>query len=216
MINPDKIIDFNRTEAEMQELILFLVVVAGKKASTMARELDKFLRGKSPIYNPKVMPPFYLLRQLSFGKRERLEEILREHSFGQYNRVSKAFFELAYSGLDLRTCSLEDLMKIHGIGRKSASCFLAWTRKGVRVAMLDTHLLKEIAKEQEKLLKNRDYLGKWGRMLLEIIGDVQVPKATPSSKTLYNKLENFWLTLCDGLGEDPTEYDLKVWKKYSK
>lgn len=188
MIDPNNIIKYDRNQYELEELILFLICVAGKKASTVVVMLDKFLTTDVSIN------PFGLIRQ------RKAEGNLRDHlekvKFGQYNKIEKAFVQIAESNFDLKTCSKEDLMSIHGIGRKSASCFLAWTRKGEKVAMLDTHLLKWL-------------------MLHQAFIEVTVPKSTPSSKKVYDTLENFYLSHCENIGLDPTEYDLEIWRHYS-
>ena len=186
MINPNNIIKYNRSVAELEELILFLVCVAGKKATTVAPQMEKFLSGK-----PKVNTPFEFIK--SQGNNV-VNLGLRQQGFGCYTRLTRAFIELANSNLNLRTCTKEDSIKIHGIGLKSASCFLCWTRPNQRLAMLDTHLLKEM---KELGLADR------------------IPKSTPSSKKEYERLENVWLSHCDALGVDSTTYDLEVWVRRS-
>lgn len=188
MINPEDIIRYNRTTEEEQELILFLIAVAGKNANTTSRLLHNLLT------SIKGDTPFDKINKLAKKGQENFKEVLKSIGFGCHTRLARAFTEVASSGIDLKTCTLEDLMEVHGIGRKSASCYLAWTRKGVKVAMLDTHLLKFI----------RDY-----------IGYKDAPKATPSSKKQYEKWEKIYLDYCDAKNVDPTEYDLKIWVKYS-
>ena len=43
--------------------------------------------------------------------------------------------------LDLETCTLDDLLAIHGVGNKTARFFLLHTRQGCDYAVLDTHIL---------------------------------------------------------------------------
>jgi len=207
MINPNQIIDYNRTDVELEELVLFLIAVAGKNADTTSKNLAKFLKAQS--YPNYYNSPFEFIRniqtekgavlkadkkgQLTESRYSNLAERLNAWGFGCQTRLARAFTEVANSGLNLRTCSLEDLMKIHGIGRKSASCFLAWTRKGVKVAMLDTHLLKFI----------RDTLGY-----------SDAPKSTPSGKK-YDFYEKIYLDYCASQKLDPTKYDLEIWRSYA-
>lgn len=213
MIDPNNIIDFNRTETELQELILFLVCVAGKTAKTVSKQLNNFL---GAIENTKYTP-FDLIKVLD--KHNSVELSLRICRFGQYTKLTRAFRELANSNLDLKTCSLEDLIKIHGIGRKSASCFLAWTRKDVQVAMLDTHLLKYLAKIKFDL-NNLDFYHlhreAGEQEILDLLNSVAIPKSTPSSKKVYDTLEKAYLKICFFLGKNPTEYDLELWRGYAK
>lgn len=215
MINPNAIIDYNRTDAELEELILFLVCVAGKKASTVAKQLDLFL---ASAWNPFKVIKFLINQEKKYPEYNHVMGRLRMYGFGQYNKLDRAFRELATSNINLRTCTLEDLMKIHGIGRKSASCFLAWTRKGVKVAMLDTHLLKYLRHVQNtgdyKLsgkIMEEPALTYW----LGGFGEVNIPKSTPSSKKLYDKLESFYLNLCLMAKKNPTEFDLEIWRRYA-
>lgn len=208
MINPNNIINYNRTGEELEELILFLVCVAGKKASTVAVQLDNWLKS-----NVKVNP-FALIMIRDFHNPEnRLEQSIKDAGFGCYKRLTRAFRELANSNLDLKTCTKEDLMQIHGIGRKSASCFLAWTRKGEKVAMLDTHLLKYLRYIQENFSRH-PYLLEHLAWLKEY-ADIDIPKSTPTSKRLYDKLEQMYLKICEWQQVDPTEHDLNVWRHYS-
>lgn len=188
MVNASDIINYNRTDAELEELILFLVCVAGKNADTTARLLDTFFY----TVDFELVSPFNQIREINTVSGMLLTR-LKESRLGCYTKLEKAFYQLANSKINLRTCTLEELMEIHGVGRKSASCFLAWTREGVKVAMLDTHLLREIAD--------------WGT--------VNVPKSTPASKREYDRLENIYLTRCEDLKVNPTEYDLQIWVKRS-
>ena len=187
MINEQDIIKFDRTEAELEELALFLIAVAGKNANTTARQISRILQGSKK--------PFARIKYYSEQGQENFRQLLKSNGFGCQTRLAKAFTELVNSDLDLKTCSREDLLKIHGIGMKSANCFLSWTRKGTKLAMLDTHLMKFIRNE---------------------LGHTDAPKSTPSSKKQYEKWEKVYLDHCAEKKVDPTEYDLQIWKKYAK
>jgi thermostable 8-oxoguanine DNA glycosylase len=67
------------------------------------------------------------------------------------------------------------------------------TRKDARVAALDTHILK--------------YMRDCG---------YEVPKSTPGSKKQYKKIEEQFLQLADESGQTVADFDLSIWKKYSK
>jgi thermostable 8-oxoguanine DNA glycosylase len=204
MIDPNNIINYRRTNEELEELLLFLVCVAGKKASTVSKQLELFLK------TDVVVSPFNLI------KVRNAEGLLRFHlergRFGQYTKIGRAFRELANSGLNLKTCTNEDLIAIHGIGRKSASCFLAWTRRGENVAMLDTHILKYLREIKSYNLEGIDY---W-KPTVDKLNSVNIPKSTPSNKRVYDTLEQAYLEICDIYGQNPTEFDLKIWKFYSQ
>lgn len=211
MIDPNNIINFNRSRAQKEELLLFLVCVAGKKASTVVKQLDKFLKVGGATYQMYVnRSPFEIIRLLD--THGSLLERLKNYGFGQHTKLERAFRELANSNLNLDTCTLSDLMSIHGIGRKSASCYLAWTRKGEKVAMLDTHLLKYLVYfrnfAQSTTMQELDFARQYS--------DTVIPKSTPSSKKLYDSLENFYLQICEYMNVNPTEFDLEIWKHYSQ
>lgn len=134
MIDPFDITKFDRTDAELEEFVLFCAVVAGKTASTQARLLDNMLKvvfGRSP---------FDKVRRLIRNKQ--LLPALKESRLGQYSRL-KSFFEDIVN-LDLRTCTVEDLERVRGCGPKTARFFLIHTRPNQRLAAVDTHILKEL------------------------------------------------------------------------
>ena len=110
---------------------------------------------------------------------------------GQYTRLNRCFEESL--SLDLRNDPVEAFEAIHGIGPKTARMFMMHSRPNQRLAALDTHLLKH--------LKANGY---------------EVPKATPSSTKQYRSLEIAFLELADKAGQSAAEYDLMIWKKYSK
>jgi thermostable 8-oxoguanine DNA glycosylase len=203
MINAREIINFHRSEAEMEELILFLVCVAGKNADTTSRLLDSFFYTK----DFDRVSPFQQIREMDtvYGM---LGQRIRNARLGCYGKLEKAFRQLANSNLNLYNCKLEELMSIHGVGRKSASCFLAWTRKDVKVAMLDTHLLKYLRQVQDNIRLGS--FDKWKEYRTIVI-----PKSTPSSKKLYDTLEKFYLEICEFRKVNPTEFDLEIWKHYA-
>lgn len=192
MIDPNNIINYERTDAELEELILFLIAVAGKNAQRTAKQIDKLVY----TYGIPENTPFKVIKYFESicTKVEGLlfTEILKAHGFGCQTRLAKAFTEIANSGINLRTCTLEDLMKIHGIGMKSASCFLMWTRENTKLAGLDTHILAE--------LRELGYTA---------------PKSTPSSLKEYYRLQEIVLNLAEEANLSPAEWDLRVWRKRS-
>lgn len=216
MIYVTDIINYKRTVPELEELILFLVCVAGKHAQTTAAQLDKFLRENESISPFQVIRNIRLLENIPPLCNGTLEEKLKKFGFGCYNRLARGLTELAFSNLNLTQCTKEELMNIHGIGRKSASCFLAWTRENVRVAMLDTHILKFLKVQQDSFLQvknwNHDVRGEKIAQKFKL---VNIPKSTPPSK-LYDELESIYLDICDYRGLNPTELDLEIWKSYAK
>ncbi len=91
----------------------------------------------------------------------------------------------------MRTCSVDDLENIYGLGRKTSRCFLIHTRKNARVAGLDVHILKFL----------RDQ-------------GIDAPISTPSSRKKYLELEKTFIEFADKAGKPIAEYDLAIWRKY--
>jgi len=188
-INPKKITDFNRTKADLELFAIFAVCVAGKKAQQTADKVnDHFRDTETPT---KRLTPFETIKSLVkirvFGAYLQIAKV------GQYKRIYRALRDLAESGIDLKTCTVEDLEAIHGIGPKTSRFIIMHSRPKQRLATLDTHILR------------------WMRDQ-----GIDTPKATPQSKKLYQKLEQKFLTLCDKCGMIPSQLDLKIWKQYSK
>jgi len=120
-----------------------------------------------------------------------IPDLMKIAGIGCYNQKSRTFVELAHSRLDLRICSAADLEKIYGIGMKTSRCFILHSRKNVRYAGLDTHVLK----------------------FLKAMGH-DVPKSTPTGKK-YLKLESVFLNYADMVYKMPAEFDLDIWNQYS-
>lgn len=131
IIDPKDITDYNRTENELQTFWLFCILVAGKNSDTTSRALTKIVGDLAPWDNP-----FDGIRRIGF---EGLQDILRKYKTGQYDRIARAIWHSL--DLDLRTCSVEDLTKIHGVGPKTARFFLLHSREFCEEIVLDTHIL---------------------------------------------------------------------------
>ena len=188
-INPKKITDFNRTKADLELFAIFAVCVAGKKAQQTADKVnDHFRDTETPT---KRLTPFETIKSLV--KIRVFGAYLQMAKVGQYKRIYRALRDLAESGIDLKTCTVEDLEAIHGIGPKTSRFIIMHSRPNQRLATLDTHILR------------------WMRDQ-----GIDTPKATPQSRKLYQKLEQKFLTLCDKCGMIPSQLDLKIWKQYSK
>lgn len=191
MINPEKVTNYNQSEKELEEFILFWVCAAGKNGRTAARCLDSLLK----TIGGYDIGPFNAIKIWGYYEHpETLEgwpELLRDHGIGCYTHKANTMFQLATSGINLKTCTVTDLESIYGIGPKTARCFLLHSRRDAQVAGLDTHILKH--------LKNLGY---------------DVPKKTPIGKK-YLDIEKIVLMLAQKAGMSPAEYDLEIWNKYS-
>lgn len=177
MIEPSKITNFDRSDRELQAFWLFCIMVAGKNSDQIALKLKRMVENMPEDANP-----------LDYFKNHDVHNFLVAHKVGQYGRISRAIMESA--NLDLRNATLEEIMAIHGVGPKTARFFILHSRKDARVAVLDTHILKWMAKQ----------------------GIKDVPDSTPNEEK-YIQLEKIFLALCDRLyhGLPIAEVDLLIW-----
>jgi thermostable 8-oxoguanine DNA glycosylase len=187
MIEPTNITNYNRTQEELEEFLMFAILVAGKTAKTQAEKLNQFLSNSKFI----GVTPFKWMRY-SFDVSGHLTEQLKRHKLGQYNRIEKAFRGILQFEGRLDTVTLEELESVDGIGPKTARFFLLHSRPNQKVAALDTHILK--------FLSEKGY---------------NVPKSTPSKKK-YRKIELDFLAECEKAGKNVADMDLEIWKSYSK
>ena len=185
MIDPENVA-IERNDYQLQEFMLFCIAVAGKNARNIAQALDRFLYK----FNTQGITPFEIIKNLN--KNKMLTGAIEYARLGQYKKLTKAFTQVAE--LDLRTCTLEDLENVHGIGYKTSRFFLTYTRPNQMFAVLDTHLLRYI-REELKIEK--------------------VPKATPGNIKTYQQLEQIFVNHCKDLGKTVPELDLEIWTKYS-
>jgi hypothetical protein len=186
-LDPSRITNFNLSRPQLELHLLFWVAVAGKNAHTTAAVLDRFLRTHARRAPPRATP-FGIVRAVH--RTGKLGLRLRQAGFGCYLLKAKAFAALVEGGLDPKTCTLEELEAVPGIGPKTARCFLLHTRPGQPYAGLDVHVLR--------FLQDRGH---------------QVPKATPAGRR-YRELERAFLAEAAAAGKAPAEFDLEVWNEY--
>lgn len=117
---------------------------------------------------------------------------LKNNGIGCFTLKARAMKEIAESDFNLRNCTANDLEKIYGIGMKTSRCFLIHSREDVKYAGIDTHLLK--------FLRSKGH---------------DVPRSTPSKKQ-YLELEQLILDYAIAANKTMAEFDLDVWKTYSK
>lgn len=188
MIDPINFTNFNRTNYELEETLLFGLLVAGKNAITTSRLLDNFIKD----FKYEGDTPFEVFKRFRMDDVPRLSVALKDYGFGCYNAKAKGIYQLVRANLNLRTCTVADLEKISGIGMKTANLFLMHTRKDYKGCCIDTHLLK--------FLRDLGYT---------------VPKSTPSSKKIYYEISKLFIELTDTHGISTTELDLMIWNAYS-
>lgn len=194
MITPTNITNYNRTQEELEEFLLFAILVAGKTAKTQAEKLNQFLWTARVI----GVSPFKWLRYLvnyndAMVDSGTLVGRLKHYKLGQYNRIEKAFRGILQFEGRLHTVSCQELESVEGIGPKTSRFFVLHSRPDMKVAVLDTHILK--------------YMSEKG---------YNVPKATPSNKKKYRKIELDFISECEKAGKNVADMDLEIWKSYSK
>lgn len=186
MIDPTDITHFNRTDAELEEFLLFCIAVAGKNARTTSRNLERLLE------SGKGKTPFEKIRNIA--SQNSFAETLKSFGFGCYNLKAKGLLTAAESDFDLNKCSVQELEKIPGVGHKTSRFFILHSRKNANVACLDTHILKWLSKHT---------------------GDSNVPKVSPGSKKIYLKWENIFLEIAKSMNIPPAKLDLDIWNELS-
>lgn len=182
MISPKDITNFSRSKHELQSFFLFGLFCAGKNSDYASRCLSRLL-------SKNTEEPFETLKKLGeIG----IHNALVASRIGQYSRLTKGIMQAL--NLDLATCSLDDLMNIHGVGPKTARFFLLHTRAGCECAVLDTHILKFLRDHQ-----------------------VDAPKNTPTNYKQYLELEKKFIYLAKINFPSMTlaDIDLTLWMKYS-
>jgi thermostable 8-oxoguanine DNA glycosylase len=187
MITPTTITNYNRTEEELEEFLMFAILVAGKGAEQQAKKLDQFLRYHMAL----GLTPFETIDCLNLTGSVRRQ--MESFKLGQYNRIESAFQGILQFQGRLKTVTVEELESVKGISSKTSRFFILHTRPNARIACLDTHILAHM----------RDDLG------------IDTPKTTPSKKK-YLELEKKLLDIIDKSGKTFAEYDLDVWKSRSQ
>lgn len=190
MINPTTITNYNRTEAELEEFLVFAILVAGKTAKTQAKKLEQFLSTAKEFGLPCGTTALEYISYLS--KSNYLSSVMVNCKLGQYNRLEKAFEGILQFKGKLKTISVSELESVSGIGSKTARFFVLHSQKDARVACLDVHILK--------WLRGQGY---------------SAPKQTPTKKR-YAILESIFLTEAWKREMNPADLDLMIWKSFSQ
>lgn len=169
---------------ELEEKLMYSVVVAGKSAKFAEQAMTRFWRLTDYFHGG----PFDRVRQLR--ERGDLMTTLQKAKVGNYKKTHRAFDQMAFHRPDLETCTPQQLEIIHGIGPKTSRFFIIWTRPESRYAALDVHVLR------------------WMRS----IGH-EVPRSTPQSAKRYAHVERLFLDEADRRGMTPRELDAKIWSE---
>jgi endonuclease III len=189
MINPDRITKFHQTVPELEEVLLFWIAVAGKTAVVIAKRIEAVLAELDKRY-PGNETPFAKIRAVPL---EELTELLRTSGVGCFKSKARSMKEVAGSNIDLQTCTVDELEAFHGIGPKTARCFLIHSRPDVRYAGLDTHVMKWLHHYR------------------------CVPEHLfPTSSARYRDIEQVFLSIADRANLTPAKLDLVIWRQYRR
>jgi endonuclease III len=195
MITPNQITNYNRTESELEEFLLFAILVAGKTAQTQAKKLDSFIGNAIKFVG---LTPFEWIEHLISLEQppaiseDALTKCMMTHKLGQYKRLNSAFRGILQFKGKLKQVTIEQLESVSGIGSKTARFFVLHSRPNQKIACLDTHILK------------------WMKFL-----GYDVPKQTPSKKK-YGEVERWFLMEAQNRDMSPADLDLQVWKDYAE
>ena len=135
-INPTDITHFDRDANQLESFWLFCMFVAGKNSDYASRCLSRLIHAAKlgqDIGEEGVFNYFKSIGEVG------IQNALVASRVGQYGRLTKGIMQSL--DLDLRTCGLDDLLNIHGVGNKTARFFLLHSREGCEYAVLDTHIL---------------------------------------------------------------------------
>jgi len=185
MIDPSKITNYNQTFQQLEESILFWIIAAGKNGTHAAKCLNKLLSDLHLKHHLNYFAPFKVINLETNLNHSSVSELLFKYKTGAQNIKSKTIIDLIKAELDLHKCTREELIKIWGIGLKTASCFILHSRPNIQMAGIDTHILK--------FLQNNG------------------SKYTKVNKNNYHILEKHFLDIANKLNISPAEYDLLIW-----
>lgn len=125
------------TRHQLEDWILFGILVANKEATSTRKKLDSLLADLGSMESP--------FARVKHSIRYRtLDKHLRKHKVGQYTRILRAFTEVVK--IDLDKVSVESLESVHGIGPKTARMTMLYYLPDAEVVPLDTHVLKYLRK----------------------------------------------------------------------
>ncbi len=195
MVNPYDITNYNRTQSELEEFLLFTIVVAGKTAYIQAQKLDQFLKSiNTRLMMPDRVSPFQSLK--SANDHGILMEEIHKAKLGQYKKIYSAFIYIIEHNINLNFTTPIQLEYIPGVGMKTSRFFLLHSDITFKdnIAILDTHILKFI---RENI-------------------DNRAPKSTPTNSNTYKYWEDKFLFWCTENKKNTAEFDLEVWKSYAR
>jgi hypothetical protein len=197
---------FDATPDELEKFLLTNIFVAGKNASVQQKKLEQFINIAKRELGEYAVNSLGVLSAIHHGILEAdlattVKAWLLEAKTGQYSRIGSGILyasnRIGSNKLDLKKCKRENLVGIPGVGYKTASMFLMYTRKGWTGACLDTHILKYMREELQL---------------------ADIPVSTPMLKTDYERLEKLFVATVTPILQEKqqtiAEFDFDIWSRY--
>jgi thermostable 8-oxoguanine DNA glycosylase len=188
MVDPTDFSNVNADDWSLQSTLIFWMCVAGKNATQTVVKVEAFLTNLHTRFGPNKTP-FELINTAI--ARGHLEASLRHVKLGKYTLLTRGLTQVIT--LDPRSCTVEELESIPGIGPKTARCFLLHSRENQQLAGLDTHILR--------------WLREWGYK--------DIPRSTPPAGATYRRIEQYFLREAHIRHMKPADLDLQVWMHYA-
>ena len=167
-----------------EELAMFACCVHGKNADVQAEKLNGILEALQ-MCNADLSP---LSIWMTLDTEEQTA-LLRDHGIGQYNRIAKAWNWLAAL---TPPYTVEMLLKVPGIGSKTARFITVYSGTDTNRAILDVHVMRWLRRRTRRRLWPTD--------------------STPSSEAAYARIEKIFLAIARKENLTPAELDTKIWK----
>ncbi len=195
MIDPTNITNYNLTTEQLQEHIIWWALAAGKDGVYEAKCTEQIMLELEERTGYEPRRPFEMLRR--FNTLTEITQLFARHKTGAQSIKAQTVLGLIESNIDLKTCTREDLLKLWGMGMKTATCFILHSRPNQQMAGIDTHYLKFLRDRNIVVPKQRPSKPKDGTMHKE-----------------YLRLELEGVKVAQEWGCSCAELDLTVWNCY--
>ena len=194
MIDPKKVTKYNRNKSQLQEWLLYCIMVAGKKSEIETKKLDAFF---IDLDSRTRQTPFNFIRKLlktsSVIWVDGLMEHLSKNKIAPYKQRYNSFVDaVTLLPDDLSEVTIDDLQKVRGISTKTSRFFLTHSREDYDEPVIDTHILRFLRDEGH-----------------------DVPESTPQNPKVYAKVANHFRDIAVARKQSVTELDLEIWTQYS-
>ena len=193
MIDPKKVTKYNRNKSQLQEWLLYCIMVAGKKSEIETQKLAKFLRDGRMGFN---LSPFEMIRKLlkiSSVEEDGLKQQLKKYGIAPYGQRYNSFVDaVTLLPDDLSEVTIDDLQQVRGISTKTSRFFLTHSREDFDEPVIDAHILRFLIDEGH-----------------------DVPESTPQNPKVYAKVAQYFRDIANARKQSVTELDLEIWTQYS-